>query len=58
MQTKKLKTENEYAMDSQSYLAGKEKKFKEIAKINKSNRKRWIQITAKSIEKEHIFCAI
>ena len=36
----KLKTENEYAMDSQSYLAGKEKKFKEIAKINKSNRKR------------------
>ena len=36
----KLKAENEYAADSQSYLAGKEKKFKEIAKINKSNRKR------------------
>ena len=36
----KLKTENEYAMDSQSYLASKERKFKEIAKINKSNRKR------------------
>ena len=36
----KLKIENEYAIDSQSYLAGKEKKFKEIAKINKSNRKR------------------
>ena len=36
----KLKTENEYAMDSQSYLAGKEKKFKEIAKLNKNNRKR------------------
>jgi len=38
----KLKIENEYAMDSQSYLAGKEKKFKEIAKINKSNRKRQV----------------
>ena len=36
----KLKAENEYSADSQSYLAGKEKKFKEIAKINKSNRKR------------------
>ena len=36
----KLKAENDYAADSQSYLAGKEKKFKEIAKINKSNRKR------------------
>ena len=36
----KLKSENDYAADSQSYLAGKEKKFKEIAKINKSNRKR------------------
>ena len=36
----KLKTENEYAMGRQSYLAGKEKKFKAIAKINKSNRKR------------------
>ena len=36
----KLKTENEYAMDSQSYLAGKEKRFKEIAKFNKSNRKK------------------
>ena len=36
----KLKSENDYAADSQSYLAGKEKKFKEIAKINKHNRKR------------------
>ena len=36
----KLKTENEYVMDSQGYLTSKEKKFKEIAKINKSNRKR------------------
>lgn len=37
----KLKAENAYAADSESYLAGKEKKFKEIAKINKSNRKRF-----------------
>ena len=36
----RLKAENDYAADSQSYLAGKEKKFKKIAKINKSNRKR------------------
>ena len=36
----KLKAENDYAADSQSYLASKEKKFKEIAKINKNNRKR------------------
>lgn len=36
----KLKSENEYATDSQSYLINKEKKFKEIAKFNKSNRKR------------------
>ena len=36
----KLKTENEYALDGQSYLLNKEKKFKEIAKYNKSNRKR------------------
>lgn len=36
----KLKAENDYAADSQSYLAVKEKKFKEIAKINKSNRRR------------------
>ncbi len=36
----KLKLENEYATDSQSYLISKEKKFKEIAKYNKSNRKR------------------
>ena len=28
-------------MDSQSYLEGKEKKFREIAKLNKSNRKKW-----------------
>lgn len=31
----KLKIENDYATDSQSYLINKEKKFKEIAKINK-----------------------
>lgn len=36
----KLKSENEYAADSASYLAAKEKKFKEIAKLNKHNRKR------------------
>ena len=36
----KLKSENEYATDSQSYLISKEKKFKEIAKFNKGNRKR------------------
>ena len=36
----KLKTENAYAADSESYLAAKEKKFKEIAKVNKKNRKR------------------
>lgn len=37
---RKLKTENSFAADSQSYLANKEKKFKEIAKINRNNRKR------------------
>ena len=36
----KLSTENAYAEDAQSYLAAKEKKFKEIAKINKHNKKR------------------
>lgn len=36
----KLKNENSYAADSESYLAAKEKKFKEISKINKNNRKR------------------
>lgn len=36
----KLKLESDYAADSQSYLVGKEKKFKEIAKNNKNNRKR------------------
>ena len=36
----KLKSESDYAADSQSYLIGKEKKFKEIAKNNKNNRKR------------------
>lgn len=35
----KLMQENAYAADSESYLASKEKKFKEIAKINKHNRK-------------------
>ena len=37
----KLKAENDYAADSQSYLVSKEKKFKEIAKYNKTNRKRY-----------------
>ena len=36
----KLKNENAYAADSESYLAAKEKKFKEISKINKQNKKR------------------
>lgn len=36
----KLKTENAYAANSESYLASKEKKFKEIAKFNKVKRKR------------------
>ena len=36
----KLKSENSYAADSESYLAAKEKRFKEISKINKQNQKR------------------
>ncbi len=36
----KLKNENSYAADSESYLAAKEKKFKEISKINKHHKKR------------------
>ena len=36
---RKLKTENDYAADSSRYLETKRAKFKEIAKINKSNRK-------------------
>ena len=36
----KLKKESSYAADSESYLAAKEKKFKEIAKINKHSQKR------------------
>ena len=36
----KLKSETHYAADSESYLAAKERKFKEISKINKSNKKR------------------
>lgn len=36
----KLKNENSYAADNESYLAAKEKKFKEISKINKNNKKR------------------
>ena len=36
----KLKNENSYAADSESYLAAKEKKFKEVSKINKYNKKR------------------
>ena len=36
----KLKNENSYAADSESYLAAKENEFKEIAKINRKNKKR------------------
>ena len=36
----KLIQENAYAADSESYLASKEKKFKEIAKSNKHNKKK------------------
>jgi len=36
---RKLKTENDYAADSSRYLETKRAKFKEIAKINKLNRK-------------------
>ena len=36
----KLKAENAYAEDSKSYLQAKEKKFKDIAKYNKTNRKK------------------
>ena len=36
----KLMQENAYATDSEGYLASKEKKFKEISKINKHNKKR------------------
>lgn len=35
----KLMNENRYANDSQDYLAEKKQKFKNIAKINKRNRK-------------------
>ena len=37
---RKLKTENDYAADNSRYLEAKRTKFKEIAKSNKSNRKR------------------
>ena len=37
---RKLKTENAYAADSSRYLEAKRAKFKEISKINKSDRKR------------------
>lgn len=36
---RKLKAENEYAADNSRYLEAKRAKFKQIAKINKSNRK-------------------
>jgi len=36
----KLKAENAYMEDSESYLAAKRQKFKEIAKYNKTNKKR------------------
>lgn len=36
----KLKTENRYAENTEEYLAGKKEKFKNIAKINKKNRRR------------------
>ena len=35
----KLTKENAWNEDSESYLAAKEKKFKEIARINKNRRK-------------------
>lgn len=34
----KLRTENEYAADSESYIAAKEKKFKNISIMNKNNK--------------------
>lgn len=37
----KLKAENAYAEDSESYLVAKERKFKEIAKINKTNNRKY-----------------
>lgn len=37
---RKLKTENAYAADSSRYSEAKRAKFKEISKINKSDRKR------------------
>ena len=37
---KKLTLENQFAENSESYLAQKEKKFKAISKANKSNKKR------------------
>ncbi|MGN0688134.1 MAG: ribosome small subunit-dependent GTPase A [Oscillospiraceae bacterium] len=40
MSYNKLKSELAYAMDSESYLVAKNKKFKEIAMFNKANRKR------------------
>ena len=36
----KLRAENAYSADTEGYLAAKEKKFKKIAKYNKSNHKR------------------
>lgn len=36
----KLKMENEYAADGSSYLRAKEEKFKQIAKVNRKNKKR------------------
>ena len=36
---RKLEAENSYSEDSQSYLAEKKKKFKEISKFNKTNRR-------------------
>ena len=37
---KKLKAENSYMEDAESYMLAKKKKFKEIAKYNKNNLKR------------------
>lgn len=36
----KLRTENAYSEDAESYLAAKEEKFKKIAKFNKANHKK------------------
>ena len=36
----KLKTENSYTADAESYLSAKKEKFKKIAKVNRKNQKK------------------